>query len=77
MKADTIDRFYNVGTGTRTSLKELAELLLELTGCEPADPLRAAQPGDVRAQPHRHRRAGGAPRSASPPRSTFARASSG
>ena len=25
MKADTVDRFYNVGTGKRTSLKELAE----------------------------------------------------
>ena len=34
MKATTTDRFYNVGTGTRTSLKELAELLLELTGCD-------------------------------------------
>lgn len=33
MKADTSDRFYNVGTGKRTSLKELAELLLKLTGC--------------------------------------------
>jgi len=32
MKADTVDRFYNVGTGTRTSLKELATLLIELTG---------------------------------------------
>jgi UDP-glucose 4-epimerase len=31
-KADTTDRFYNVGTGTRTSLKEVAELLLNLTG---------------------------------------------
>ncbi len=34
MKADTADRFYNVGTGKRTSLKELAEMLLKLTGCE-------------------------------------------
>lgn len=34
MKADTSDAFYNVGTGKRTSLKELAELLLELTGCK-------------------------------------------
>jgi UDP-glucose 4-epimerase len=34
MKADATDRFYNVGTGTRTSLRELAELLRELTGCE-------------------------------------------
>lgn len=32
MKADTVDRFYNVGTGKRTSLKELAEILLQLTG---------------------------------------------
>lgn len=32
-KAETVDRFYNVGTGTRTSLKELAEKLLILTGC--------------------------------------------
>lgn len=34
MKADTTDEFYNVGTGKRTSIKELAELLLELTGSE-------------------------------------------
>ena len=32
MQAEASDRFYNVGTGTRTSLKELAELLLDLTG---------------------------------------------
>jgi UDP-glucose 4-epimerase len=32
MQAETSDRFYNVGTGTRTSLRELAELLLDLTG---------------------------------------------
>jgi UDP-glucose 4-epimerase len=31
MKADPVDRFYNVGTGKRTSLKEVAEMLLELT----------------------------------------------
>ena len=34
MQADTTDRFYNVGSGRRTSLRELAELLLELTGCD-------------------------------------------
>jgi UDP-glucose 4-epimerase len=34
MQAETNDRFYNVGTGRRTSLRSLAELLLELTGCE-------------------------------------------
>jgi UDP-glucose 4-epimerase len=33
LKADTTDRFYNVGTGKRTSLKELAQMLIELTGC--------------------------------------------
>jgi UDP-glucose 4-epimerase len=32
MRADKVDRFYNVGTGRRTSLKELAEMLLQLTG---------------------------------------------
>ncbi|MBB5514544.1 UDP-glucose 4-epimerase [Rubricella aquisinus] len=33
MKANATDEFYNVGTGKRTSLKELAEKLLNLTGC--------------------------------------------
>lgn len=33
MQADTVDRYYNVGTGIRTSLRELAEMLLELTDC--------------------------------------------
>lgn len=32
LTATTTDRFYNVGTGKRTSLKELAEMLLNLTG---------------------------------------------
>lgn len=32
MNAQATDRFYNVGTGKRTSLRELAELLLEITG---------------------------------------------
>jgi UDP-glucose 4-epimerase len=32
MKSDATDGNYNVGTGKRTSLKELAELLIELTG---------------------------------------------
>lgn len=32
MQAAATDRFYNVGTGRRTSLRQLAELLLELTG---------------------------------------------
>jgi UDP-glucose 4-epimerase len=34
MKADATDRFYNVGTGVRTSLQELAELVLRVTGSE-------------------------------------------
>lgn len=34
MQAETTDRFYNVGTGKRTSLKTLAEMLLALTNCE-------------------------------------------
>jgi len=32
IKTDVVDRCYNVGTGIRTSLRELAELLVELTG---------------------------------------------
>jgi UDP-glucose 4-epimerase len=34
MKAETVDRLYNVGTGKRTSLREVAQLLLRLTGSE-------------------------------------------
>lgn len=34
MKSDRSDRNYNVGTGKRTSLKELAELIIEFTGSE-------------------------------------------
>jgi UDP-glucose 4-epimerase len=41
MQAETVDRFYNVGTGTRTSLAELARMLLELTGSR----------GDIRYAP--------------------------
>jgi UDP-glucose 4-epimerase len=32
MQSDATDEFYNVGTGTRTSLKDLAELLIQITG---------------------------------------------
>lgn len=32
MKSEAVDQFYNVGTGTRTSLRELAEQLIQLTG---------------------------------------------
>lgn len=34
MQAETRDRFYNVGTGKRTSLRELAEMLVALTECD-------------------------------------------
>lgn len=34
LQSDTTDRFYNVGTGRGTSIKTLAELLLELTGSD-------------------------------------------
>ena len=34
MKSDKTDAFYNVGTGKRTSLKEMAEILIEITGCK-------------------------------------------
>ena len=43
MRAEAADRFYNVGTGIRTTLKELVELILRLSGSnlpvryEPAD----------------------------------------
>jgi UDP-glucose 4-epimerase len=36
MKSTAADRFYNVGTGRRTSLKEIAERLLSLTGSNQA-----------------------------------------
>ncbi|MHC5027923.1 MAG: NAD-dependent epimerase/dehydratase family protein, partial [Planctomycetota bacterium] len=34
MRAGTTDAFYNVGTGIKTTIKELAELLIELTGAD-------------------------------------------
>ena len=34
MRADIADRFYNVGTGKRNSLKQLAELICEITQCQ-------------------------------------------
>ncbi len=32
MRADSVARYYNVGTGKRTTIKELTELILRLTG---------------------------------------------
>ncbi|MEK9569782.1 MAG: NAD-dependent epimerase/dehydratase family protein [Paracoccaceae bacterium] len=34
MRANTSDDFYNVGTGVKTTLKQLAEKILELTDCD-------------------------------------------
>ena len=34
MQAEITDEFYNVGTGKRTSLKELAEKIVKLTNCD-------------------------------------------
>jgi UDP-glucose 4-epimerase len=34
LKASSTDTFFNVGTGVGTSLQELAELLLQLTGAD-------------------------------------------
>ena len=34
MQADTTDAFYNVGTGKKTTIKQLAELILEMTGSD-------------------------------------------
>ena len=34
MQSEATDQNYNVGTGIRTSLKELAEIILEITGCD-------------------------------------------
>jgi len=34
MKSDTADEFYNVGMGLKTTIKELAELILEITGSD-------------------------------------------
>ncbi len=34
MKADGTDAFYNVGTGIKTTIKELAEMILEIAGAD-------------------------------------------
>ena len=34
MKSDAVDKNYNVGTGVKTTLKELAEMIVELTECD-------------------------------------------
>jgi UDP-glucose 4-epimerase len=34
MQATATDEFYNVGTGLRTTIKELTEMILEVTGAD-------------------------------------------
>ena len=34
MKSNAVDSFYNVGTGKKTSLNSLAELLVQITNCK-------------------------------------------
>jgi len=34
MKSDAVDKNYNVGTGVKTTLKELAEMIVDLTECD-------------------------------------------
>lgn len=49
MKAATTDDFYNVGTGVKTTLRELAELLMELTATQvPIDFVPRGDPSIVR-----------------------------
>jgi UDP-glucose 4-epimerase len=45
MQADIVDRFYNVGTGKQTTLKELAERISQITGCN--QPIRYAPPNQA------------------------------
>ena len=34
LKADTTDQFYNIGMGIQTTIKELTELIFEITGSD-------------------------------------------
>jgi UDP-glucose 4-epimerase len=53
MRATATNRYYNVGTGKRTSLKELAELLLQLTGSNQPISVFGWQQGDLGTQSSR------------------------
>jgi UDP-glucose 4-epimerase len=50
LESDATDQFYNVGTGTQTSIKTLTERLMQLTDCglpiayEPAGPTFCHEP---------------------------------
>ena len=40
LKSETVDQYYNVGRGLKTSIKEIAEMLIKLTGSEQEIELR-------------------------------------
>lgn len=44
LRSDAVDRCYNVGSGTRTTVKELCELLQEITGSSASVEYEAAGP---------------------------------
>lgn len=48
MKSNATDQMYNVSTGVKTSIKEIAELLLDLTGAERKIQFEAAEPSFVK-----------------------------
>ena len=52
-ESDRTDRFYNVGTGKRTSLKEIAEKLIKLTGSNQPIKYAPRSQATLGAQSHR------------------------
>ncbi len=48
MKADTVDEFYNVGTGVQTSIRQLCDLILKLRGSKLEVEFKPYPPEDAR-----------------------------
>ena len=48
LQSDITDEFYNVGTGVQTSIKELCDLLLKLTGSDLTVSYKPYSPEDIR-----------------------------
>lgn len=48
LQSDVTDEFYNVGTGVQTSIKELCDLLLKLTGSDLTVTYQPYSPEDIR-----------------------------
>ena len=57
LKSDATDENLNVGTGVKTTIKELVDMLLEMTGSRHRARVPAAG-ADVRHAPRRQHRAG-------------------